>query len=323
MREAADPDVPLGRVLLQARLVSSELRSPELSEWVKLELNGYPNRQSLPDYRILRPQFFGHFTGGFGRQTKNVPLSTHGFPDDIRDLIAEFIFPDSVSTIEDLIQSNTEFFNYPQDMATLTVFRKCSEQISGQVLNHVVGVIHKTAVAGILHATRSRFLEFLIQLSEEYPDLRTNSDATSTVPADQVAAAARKNIFQDCTFFSTGDQTMGDTYNAQQAGAIGPGAHAHHMSFQQIWTTTEAEIDLPQLATELKALATSMAAEASNPEHQVAIGNVQAAAAAAERGDGPKTIEYLKAAGKWTFDTATKIGIGTAIATIKAVLYPA
>jgi hypothetical protein len=39
---------------------------------------------------------------------------------------------------------------------------------------------------------------------------------------------------------------MGDTYNTGQAGAVGPKAHAHDMTFQQV--QNQAALDLPRLA---------------------------------------------------------------------------
>ena len=48
----------------------------------------------------------------------------------------------------------------------------------------------------------------------------------------------------------------------------------------------------------------------------MAIGNVAMAEKAAKEGDGPKALEYLKAAGKWALDTATKIGSSVASAAI-------
>ena len=50
----------------------------------------------------------------------------------------------------------------------------------------------------------------------------------------------------------------GDRYSAGQAGAIGPGAHAHHMTFQQIWNQSASEIDLSLLARELSTLRQSL-----------------------------------------------------------------
>ena len=114
---------------------------------------------------------------------------------------------------------------------------------------------------------------------------------------------------------------MGDQNNVfGQAGIVGRNARAHDMSFQQLWNKASNEIDLPTLALELRGLRQSLTEAASNPEHQVAIGQVEAAAQAANSGDGPKALEYLKAAGKWTFDTASKVGIGVAIAAAKTHL---
>ena len=48
---------------------------------------------------------------------------------------------------------------------------------------------------------------------------------------------------------------MGDQYNVSgQAGAVGPNAHAHDMSFQQLWNKASSEIDLSKLASELREL---------------------------------------------------------------------
>ncbi|MBD9357364.1 hypothetical protein [Methylomonas albis] len=114
---------------------------------------------------------------------------------------------------------------------------------------------------------------------------------------------------------------MGDKYSVSgQTGAVGRNAHAHDNSFQQVWNQASEQFDLPKLASELRALLTPLKEAAIEPDHRVAIGLVEAAAEASEAGNGPKAMEYLKSAGKWTFDTASKIGIGVATAAAKSVL---
>ena len=44
---------------------------------------------------------------------------------------------------------------------------------------------------------------------------------------------------------------MGDKYIAGQVGAQGPSAHAHDMTFNQLWSQSGQSIDLQALATEL------------------------------------------------------------------------
>ena len=79
--------------------------------------------------------------------------------------------------------------------------------------------------------------------------------------------------------------------------------------FQQVWNEVGGSIDLPKLADDLVKLRAALQREATEPEHDVAIGNVSMAAKAAKEGNGPKALEYLKAAGKWALDTATKLGV--------------
>ena len=115
---------------------------------------------------------------------------------------------------------------------------------------------------------------------------------------------------------------MGDTYNTGQAGAVGPGASASNMSFQQIWQQNSGTIGLQALSSELDVLIDALKQEATEPEHEIALGNVSAAQESAAAGDGPKALEYLRNCGKWVLGVAQKIGIGVVVAAIKAAIGP-
>ena len=109
----------------------------------------------------------------------------------------------------------------------------------------------------------------------------------------------------------------GDIYHVGQGGIVGPNAHAHDITFNQIWNKAEGTIDLPRLSEELAVLRQEMKKAATEPEHDIAIGTIAAAEQAAKTGNGPKTLELLASAGKWALSVAEKIGIGVAIAAIK------
>jgi len=57
---------------------------------------------------------------------------------------------------------------------------------------------------------------------------------------------------QNVTNFFVKGLHMGDNYSAGQAGAMGPGAQASNMTFQQIWNQTQGSLDLQQLSKELE-----------------------------------------------------------------------
>jgi hypothetical protein len=122
-------------------------------------------------------------------------------------------------------------------------------------------------------------------------------------------------------FVSRGDFFMSrDQYEIGQAGAVGPGAHAENMTFNQIWNKSGSAIDVQQLGRELTALRTALNKEASEPEQFVALGEVAAAEKAAKEGDGPTALRHLKTAGAWVWDVATRVGIGVATAAAKTAI---
>ncbi|RCV66029.1 GTPase SAR1 family protein [Methanophagales archaeon] len=114
--------------------------------------------------------------------------------------------------------------------------------------------------------------------------------------------------------------TTRDIYIIGQGGAIGPGAYAHDMTFNQLWNEIKDEIDLSALTKELKELRSKLKEEATEPEHDKSIGAIAAAESSAKESNGPKALEYLSKAGKWTLDKATKISVPVATAALKAAL---
>jgi len=112
---------------------------------------------------------------------------------------------------------------------------------------------------------------------------------------------------------------MGDKYVASgQIGAVGPGAHVHDVTFNQIWNSFPAgEEDLPALAAELEQLRVHLRSVAQTREQDVEVAEIGAAAAAAEAKDGSGVMSHLSKVGKWALTAATSIGTALATAAIK------
>lgn len=114
-----------------------------------------------------------------------------------------------------------------------------------------------------------------------------------------------------------GDLQVGDTYQVNQAGAVGPNAHAHHMTFNQTADRIEGSINFVQLADELARLRQAMMREATEAEHSIAAGEVAKAEQSAKVKDPAKVAEHLRSAGKWALDIASKIGVPVAVEVLK------
>lgn len=118
-----------------------------------------------------------------------------------------------------------------------------------------------------------------------------------------------------------GKLVMGDEYNVSgQAGAVGPGAHAHDMNFTQIGSQLEKSMDLAQLAEELSKLRQAMKVVATDAEHDIAVSDIARAEQAAKTKDSSKVAQYLQSAGKWTLEIASKIGVPLATEALKKAI---
>ena len=113
------------------------------------------------------------------------------------------------------------------------------------------------------------------------------------------------------------DLHIGDKYTAEQAGAMGPQAHAHEVSLTQVKENQIENIDMKVLATELGSLRRNMRQTAESPEQDIAIGAIAAAEQAANAGDKQGVLRHLRNTGRWAADIATKIGVNVASELIK------
>ena len=108
----------------------------------------------------------------------------------------------------------------------------------------------------------------------------------------------------------------GDTYNVGQGVGVGRNVKMTNTTVNQV-QSQGAGIDLPTLVTQLEQLRAEMKKQASEPEHDVAVGAIAAAESEAKKGDEASAMQKLSAAGKWALDLAVKIGVPVAIDAIK------
>ena len=91
-------------------------------------------------------------------------------------------------------------------------------------------------------------------------------------------------------------------------------------NFEQAWSQTKNEVDLPTLAAQLGQLLGSLQLQAKRPDDFHAIAEVASAAGEAKLGNGGKVMEHLARAGKWTLNVAEKLGIEVAAKVIARAL---
>lgn len=112
---------------------------------------------------------------------------------------------------------------------------------------------------------------------------------------------------------------MGDknVFNQSTIGAVGSNATSSNNTFQQVNYSFPDNFDYGKLNEQLTVLRENLVQNAKTPDEFKAIGDVAAAELASKEKDGNKVVKHLKDAGKWVFDTATKIGVSVVSEIIK------
>lgn len=103
----------------------------------------------------------------------------------------------------------------------------------------------------------------------------------------------------------TGDNSKYQNFG--NVGAMGDAARSDNNTFVQ--SGKNSALDLAVLVEQLSLVRAEMKrnADSSDPAHDVAIGVVAQAEAAAKAGEKSKALEFLKGAGKWALDTAKSV----------------
>jgi len=105
-----------------------------------------------------------------------------------------------------------------------------------------------------------------------------------------------------------------------QIANVGKNNSVSHSTVTQGDVASSESIQHLVLAEELSRLRAELRSQATELSHDVAIGNIAAAEAAARAGDVNGAVSLLKGAGKWAFDIASKIGIQVAAKAISGAL---
>jgi Pentapeptide repeats (8 copies) len=135
----------------------------------------------------------------------------------------------------------------------------------------------------------------------------------------QLSSVVDKLISRHSITIYTEGGAMGDKYDISgQVGAVGPNAHAHDMTFNQLVNHVEQNIDLAELAKQIGELRQAMAERQDpSPQAAIAVGEVAKAEIAATEKNTSKVVEHLKSAGKWTLDFAKDMGKDLVVDLIK------
>lgn len=202
-----DPKVDIVYVLRKCKVLASRLRSSELGKWVDLELNGYTERNDLPDYRIGDAQSKGHFTGPGGSSLRNADIPLSCIKEEYRDVVSKTYFMEPISAYVDILNGPDRSGlqqPWPPDLVAHVAgdiyhFMNCMQAWK---------VIPRGAIVGLVDAVRNRVLNFVLELEAESPSAGEGTAGTAEISSRKVNQVFHTHIYGNVGNISEGSQDV-------------------------------------------------------------------------------------------------------------------
>ena len=196
----------LSNTLRKAKILARSIGLPELTEWADSELNGYNDREKVPDYRRFVPTNFGTFSGPFGSGVKNVALPTSPLPDTVRDFAENLFLMDGVAALQTQVSDGAQI-RWRQEMIMLA---RDAINMPGMVLVDAHQPIPAYVFSGVLDQVKNRLLDFVLGLEDndvtpENLDNRTVEPEVArnvfniTIQGDRNIVASGEHVSQQST----------------------------------------------------------------------------------------------------------------------------
>ena len=196
----------LPNTLRKAKILASAIGLPEFRQWVDYELSGYPDRDSVPSYRRVRPTNLGTFAGPFQSFVNNMVLLTYNLPEEVKEFAENLLFFDGVGALEAQVQqaqaSDSFQRKWPQEMVMLA---RNSLRMSGDmVLVDAHQPIPTYVISGILDQVKNRLLDFVLGLQES--NVTSENLDNRTVATEVARNLFINNIYGDHNIVGSGEQ---------------------------------------------------------------------------------------------------------------------
>lgn len=207
---AVDENNQLGTTLRKCQVLASKLGSKPLEDWLICESNGYPDDIDVPDYRKSNLTIQGNFWDPFGNSIKNWVIPPATLPEKAKEIYANYPFRESISTIQSTLESIKE--NGGSIRLETKDLKLLLEPIHNYKCAECWAVIDTAKLTEILNTVRSRILDFILAIEEQYPNLEIESPSDAQHKPKPEAAT---NIF---------NTTIN---NSGSANIIGSASHSH------------------------------------------------------------------------------------------------
>lgn len=208
---ATDSDVDLPSLLRKCKILANRLGNPEFKQWVNFELNGYPDLDKLPDYRIFGVQVLGDFSGPMGSGLKNAPIPSSCIPEDLREVLFTCRMNSPVAALASLIEDSDGTAQEPWN-ANITA-HSGQQIVRGMNCLRAWKVIPVNQLISITDVIRTKILDFALEIEAENPEAGEAQPNAQPIPQEKVQQVFNTYITGNGNNITTASQHVSQEAN--------------------------------------------------------------------------------------------------------------
>ena len=185
---AIDSSSEVATLLRKCKVLGARLGSDEFKAWVDLELSGYlgDSANDLPDYRIVRVNSKGHFSGIAGSGISNADIPIGCLPEEFREPLSTAYLTDPVASIEALLKAS-DGSSLREPWSPDFVARYGRGIYQNMNCMQAWKVIPITGLVSMIDEIRNRILNFVLEIEAKDPAAGEALQDSPKVPAEQVS----------------------------------------------------------------------------------------------------------------------------------------
>jgi len=206
----------ISTIFLKLQVIVHILKNEKLKNWVEYELHGYPDKRTLPEYRIIPGVVYGDmeqhrgFQGSYRISNFILPTS-HINDDHLLDILRTFRCKDSISKIEEIANNDEQEINVTLPDFCIPYLQRGLE--TNCYLNQISQHIQKFDLKNIVDQVKSSLLQFLLEINDE---LNLDIEFTAMENMEKIEKAINNTIYAGVV--ATGENA---TINANESNIVG------------------------------------------------------------------------------------------------------
>lgn len=208
----------LSDALIKTKVLLHKIGHKELVPWVNSELNGYPDRDSVPEYRILPAQVLVNASNmAYQISSHHIPLAH--LSDKHRESIETVIMEQSLAVLETFAAKDSWHLQAHIPMEQYGILGKGLD--NSYQIQSAWSEISNTSVMEILIQVRSRLLDFMLDLSDKFP-----SELNEEEVKERINTLDAGNLFNSAIFGDNATILVGNSNSQTVANVIVKGDFA-------------------------------------------------------------------------------------------------